>query len=154
MQVFAGEAGRGGVDVSFRNVKIKILDRKVDQWMWMTSCTGSVRRILKTVELRTRHQTRRVDFQGSQRPDEFARYGRRTRWGGRWKIQNRKNVYLSLCWRTFKLKKVIKSFIPELRSHKFFLFQDSYVLCIYVMNILCTFRIFMYDYVTMLRNFF
>ena len=44
------------------------------------------RRILgdlkKSVELRTRHRTRRVDFWGSQRPDEFARYGRRTRWGG------------------------------------------------------------------------
>ena len=41
------------------------------------------------------------------------------------------------------------SFVPELRSHKWFLcFGDSYVLCIYVMNILCTFHIFMYGYVT------
>ena len=29
----------------------------------------------------------------------------------------------------------------------FFVFRDSYVLCIYVMNILCTFHIFMYGYV-------
>ena len=29
----------------------------------------------------------------------------RTKWGGgRWKSQNRKSVYLSLCWRTFNLK--------------------------------------------------
>ena len=29
--------------------------------------------------------------------------------------------------------KVIKSFVPELRSRKcFFVFQDSYVLCIYI----------------------
>ena len=28
------------------------------------------------------------------------------------------------------------------------MFRDSYVLCIYVMNSLCTFRIFMYGYVT------
>ena len=47
------------------------------------------------VELRTRHRTRRIDFRGSQRPDEFARHGRRTRWGGRWQSQNIKNVYLS-----------------------------------------------------------
>ena len=45
--------------------------------------------------------------------------------------------------------KVIKSFVPELRSRKcFFVFRDSYVLCIYVMNILSTFHIFMYGYVT------
>ena len=38
--------------------------------------------------------------------------------------------------------KVIKSFVLELRSCQvFFVFRDSYVLCIYVMNILCTFHI-------------
>ena len=38
--------------------------------------------------------------------------------------------------------KVIKGFVLELRSrYLFFVFRDSYVLCIYVMNILCTFRI-------------
>ena len=37
--------------------------------------------------------------------------------------------------------KVIKSFVPELRSRQlFFVFRDSHVLCIYVMNILCTFQ--------------
>ena len=41
--------------------------------------------------------------------------------------------------------KVIKSFVPEQRSrHVFFEVWDSYVLCIYVMNVPCTFRIFMY----------
>ena len=49
--------------------------------------------------------------------------------------------------------KVIKGFVPELRSrYVFFLFRDSYVLCIYVMNILCTFHIFVYGYVTLLRR--
>ena len=62
------------------------------------------RRILgilkKSVELRTRLRTGRVDFWGSLRPDEFARYGRRTSWGGgRWKSQHRKT-----CRKTFKLK--------------------------------------------------
>ena len=45
--------------------------------------------------------------------------------------------------------KVIKSFVPELRSRQvFFVFRDSYVIYIWVMNILCTFHIFMYGYVT------
>ena len=44
--------------------------------------------------------------------------------------------------------KVIKCFVPELRSrYVFFVFRDSNVLCIYVMNILCTFPIFIYGYV-------
>ena len=91
-------------DVSFRDVKIKIPNRG----MWMTSCTGSARRILgdlkKSVELRTRHRTRRVDFRGSLRPDEFVRYGHRTRWGGgRWKSHHRKIVHLSsLCRKELK----------------------------------------------------
>ena len=33
----------------------------------------------------TRHRKRRVDYRGSQRADEFARYGRRRRWGGQMK---------------------------------------------------------------------
>ena len=38
--------------------------------------------------------------------------------------------------------KGIKGFVHELRSrYVFFVFRDSYVLCIYVMNILCTFHI-------------
>ena len=37
--------------------------------------------------------------------------------------------------------KVIKGFVPELRSrYVFFVFRDSYVQCIYVMNILCLFH--------------
>ena len=41
--------------------------------------------------------------------------------------------------------KVIKGFVPEQRSRfVFFEFQDSYVLWMYVMNVPCTFRIFMY----------
>ena len=41
--------------------------------------------------------------------------------------------------------KVIKGFVRELRSrYVFFVFRDSYVLCIYVMNSLCTFHISVY----------
>ena len=49
--------------------------------------------------------------------------------------------------------KVIKGFVHELRSRNvFFVFRDSYVLCICVMNILCTFHIFRYGYVTQIEN--
>ena len=92
----------------------------------MTSCTGSVRGGFggfweKSVELRTRDRTRRVDFRGWLRRDEFVRYGRCTRWGGgRWKSQNRKNLYLSPDVEEPLNSKVIKSFVPELRSRKCF----------------------------------
>ena len=70
---------------------------------------------------------------------------------GRWKSQ----VYLSpYVEKLFNSKVIKKSFVPELRSrHVFFVFQDSYVLCIYVRNILCTFPIFMYGYVTPILGF-
>ena len=46
--------------------------------------------------------------------------------------------------------KVIKDFVPELRSrHVFFVFRNSYVLCINVMNILCTFHISVPGYGTL-----
>ena len=60
---------------------------------------------------------------------------------GRWKSQNRKNVYLSpyveepLNW------KVIKSFVPELRSRKCFsCFEIPMFYVIYFTNIPCTFQ--------------
>ena len=74
----------------------------------------------KLVELKTRHRLKRIDFRGLQRPDKFVRYGHRMRWGCRWKSQNRKNVYLSPYVEEPLNSKVIKSFVPELRSCKCF----------------------------------
>ena len=104
--------------------------------MRVTSRTGSARRIWgiskKVRELKARHRTRRFDFWGSLRRDELARYGRRARWGPDKKASIKKKLSLSLCRRTFKLKGN-KRFIPELRSrYVFFVFRDSYVLCMYV----------------------
>ena len=48
--------------------------------------------------------------------------------GGRWKSQNRKNVYLSPYVEEPLNSKVIKNFVPELRS-RVFVFRDSCVLC-------------------------
>ena len=69
----------------------------------------------------------------------------RTRWGAACeKARIERCAALSLCRRTFKLKGN-KSFVPEQRSrYVFFVFRDSYVLYMYVMNIPRTFRIFMY----------
>ena len=100
----------------------------------------------KSVDLRTRHRTRRVDFRGSQRPDEFARYGRRTIWeGGRWKSQNRKNLYLSPYVEEPLNPKVIKSFVPELRSRKCFSYFGIPMFYVYM---LWTFYVrFTYPYI-------
>ena len=84
-----------------------------------------------------------VEFCLGRRRLTFACLGRVPHeMGGIWKSQNRKNVYLSPYVEEPLNSKVIKSFVPELRSrYVFFVFRDSYVLCIYVMNILCTFHV-------------
>ena len=119
--------------------------------MWMTSCTGSACggfwEIWKSRELRTRHRMKRVDFRDSQRPDEIAHYGRYTRWGADGKVIIER-LCVSLPYVETFNSKVIKGFVPELSRYVFFVFWDSYVLCIYVMNILCTFPICMYGFVT------
>ena len=110
----------GGADMSLRDVTISQIGGC--EWRHALEAHGGFGEIWKSqlVELRTRHRTRRVNFQGSQRPDKFVCYGRRRRWGGRWKSQNRKNVYLSPYVEEPLNSKVIKSFVPELRSRKCF----------------------------------
>ena len=86
----------------------------------------------KLVELRTGHRTRRVDFRLL-----VEALGRcRTRWRGRWKSQNRNNVYLPPYVEKPLNSKVIKSFVPELRSrYMFFEFRDSYVLSLWAFDV-------------------
>ena len=114
----------GGADVSLRDVTRAQMGNRAKEcdWRHAPEARGGFWEFWrKLVELRTRHRTRRVDFRGSLRPAEFARYGRCTRWGrGRWKSQNRKNVYLSPYVEEPLNSKVIKSFVPELRSRKCF----------------------------------
>ena len=112
-----------GEDVSFTDVKIKIPDRTTDvnDVMHRKRARWILGDLKKSVELRTRHQTGRVDFRGSQRPDKFARYGRCTRWGeadGKARIER---MCISLPYVEEPLNsKVIKSFVSELRSRKCF----------------------------------
>ena len=56
--------------------------------------------------------------------------------GGGWKSQNKKNVYLSPYVEEPLNSKVIKSFVPELRSrYVFFEFRDSYVLSLWTFDV-------------------
>ena len=56
--------------------------------------------------------------------------------GGRWKSQNRKNVYHSPYVDEPFNSKVIKSFGPDLRSRKcFFVFRNSYVLSLWTFDV-------------------
>ena len=76
---------------------------------------------------------------------------------GRWKSQNRKNVYLSPYVEESLNSKVIKSFVPELRSRKCFLCFEIPMLYIYIyiyMNIICPFRISVSGYGTDGLNYY
>ena len=53
--------------------------------------------------------------------------------GGRWKSQNRKNVYLSPYVEEPLNSKVIKSFVPELRSRKCFSCFDIPMFYVYML---------------------
>ena len=100
--------------------------------------------LLRTVELSSNVRRRRLTF--GARGGLTAGVAHR---GGRWKSRHRKIVPLSFFCRKSSNSKVIKSFVPELRSRQvLFVFRDSYVIYIWVMNILCKFHIFMYGYVT------
>ena len=115
--------------------------------MWMMSCTGNVRGGFwgiwkKSVELSSYPGRRRLTFACWPKPGQWPCGGRHTWFGadGNVSIERR---YLSLLMsKNLFNSKVMKSFVHEQRRRKcFFVFRDSYVLCIYVMNILCTFHI-------------
>ena len=135
-----------GADVSFRDVKIKIPDRG----MWMTSCTGSARKILGDLK----KSVSWVDFCLGRRRLAFAcsptqasglvASATRVGGGGKWKGQNRKNVYLSPYVEKPLNSKVIKSFGPELRSRKWF---SCFEITMFYVYMLWTFYVlFTYPY--------
>ena len=94
--------------------------------MWMTSCTGSTRggfcgfeKIQLNWELVTEREG--STFGGRRGQTNLRATGAARDGGlGRWKSQNRKNVYLSPYVEEPLNSKVIKSFVPELRSRKCF----------------------------------
>ena len=114
------------------------------------------RRILGILKkLRTRHRTRRVDFRGLQTnlcAKGTARDGGGVGWGGvGWKSQNRKNVYLSPYVEEPLNSKVIKSFVPELRSRKSF---SCFGILMFYVYLLWTFCVrFPYSCMGMLHSY-
>ena len=76
---------------------------------------------------------KKVDFRSSPRPCDGCRT---------WCRADGKVSRERLCISSLMSKNLLKSFVPELRCHKcFFVFWDSYVIYIWVMNILCLFHI-------------
>ena len=115
--------------------------------MWMMSCTGSGRggfgEIWKNQQLRTRLRTGKFDFRGSLRPDEFVRYGCRTWWGADGKVIIER-LCISLPYAETFNSKVIKGFVPELRSRKCF---SCFVIPMFYVYMLWTFYVrFTYPY--------
>ena len=108
-----------GEDMSFTDVKIKVSDRKVDQWMWMMWCTGSARGgfggfekvswVLRSEEEGWLLLARNGLVAGATRVEGGA-YGKAS-------IQRLcLSPYVEIPFNA----KVIKSFVPELRSRKCF----------------------------------
>ena len=111
-------------------------DGKQGYEVWMTSRTESARRILEILK--------KVSGDKNWTPNEkgwlslaHGGLGQLShKMGGRWKSQNRNNVYLSPCVEEPLNSKVIKSFVPELRSrYVFFEFRDSYVLSLWTFDV-------------------
>ena len=91
-----------GADVSFRDVTIETPGRKCDRWMWMTSCTGSVRGGFGGCEKKLESWVLASEKDGW--PSELIEALRRVPrvMGSRWKSQHRKIVPLSSsCRKTF-----------------------------------------------------
>ena len=91
---------------------------------------------------------RRLTFACSSKPSQWPlwRVPHEMGWG-RWKSQNRKNVYLSPYVEEPLNSKVIKSFVPELRSRKYF---SCFEIPMFYVYMLWTVHVhFTYSYVAM-----
>ena len=138
----------GGEDVSNRDVTIAQMENgatecgwrhapkasggfwKVCEWSWGESCLG--RRLLT--------------FACSRMP-----WAGVAQHGGRWKSQNRKKVYLSPYVEEPLNSKVIKCFLPEQRSRKYFRvsrFLGYMYVYTNIMNVRCTFHVSLSGYGT------
>ena len=123
----------GGMDVSLRDVTIAQIGNGATVCGWRRA-----QRILGILKSHLVELSPALEEDGWL---SFARRGLATgayEMEGRWK---RKNVYLSPYVEEPLNSKVITSFIPELRSRKCFLCFKIPMFYVYVMKILCTFRI-------------
>ena len=113
----------------------------------MTSRTGSARRGFggfwkKLSWVLPREKTVGFRLLAEAKPGQWPCGGCHTCCGG---VADGKVIIERLCIslpyvETFN-SKVIKGFVPEISRYVFFVFRNPYVLCIYVMNIICTFYV-------------
>ena len=112
------------------------------EWRHAPEARGGLWEIWRKLESwKTRRRTRRFDFWGSLRRDEFARRGIRTRSGAKWIRRHSEIVSLSPYVETFN-SKLIKRFHTWTRSpYVFSNFEiPMFFICSIVMNIICLFR--------------
>ena len=148
MQVFMRA---GGADVSLRDITIAQMGNGAREWGWRHApeARGGFWRFWKSQLVQFCLGKRQLAFACSLKPGQWPSGGCHTCWGGADGKVIIERLCISLPYVETFNSKVIKRFVPELRSrYVFFVFRDSYVLCIYVMIILCTFHILMYGYVT------
>ena len=114
----------GGADISLRDITIAQIGNGAREcgWCHAPEAHGGFWGFWKSqlVELRTGQQTRRSTFGSRRGQTNLRATGAARDGGGRRKSQNRKNVYLSPHVEEPLNSKVIKSFVPELRSRKCF----------------------------------
>ena len=126
----------GGADVSLRDITIAQRGNGASkcEWRHAPEAYGGFWDFKKSVELRP--------TSGEDGWLSLARRGlgqvSQEMWGCRWKSQNRKNLYLSPCVEEPLNSKVIKNFVPELRSPKCFSCFEipmSYVIYIWTLYV-------------------
>ena len=142
-----------GADVSLKDVTIA-RDGKRGYRVRMTPRAGSARRIWgiwRKSRVEARHWKRRLTFACSQKPWAVVTWDG----GGWWKGRNREIVPLSPYVKKPLNSKVIKSFVPEQRSHYvFFEFRDLmfYVIYIWTLYVHFAYSCIWQWYITMSGN--
>ena len=118
----------------------------------VTSRTGSARKILGILKKLVKHclGRRRVAFVCLPKPGEWPCVRVSHEMVGRWKSQNRKKVYLYPYVEEPLNSKVIKGFVPELRSRKYFSCFEIPISYVYMLG---TFYVpFAYQYMAMVQQ--
>ena len=145
----AGVHAHAGADVSFIDVKINnVMHRKVNDAMYRKR-TEDFGRFEKVSWVEFCLGRRRLAFACPSKPGQWLCGACHTCWGGYGKVIIER-LCISLPYVETFNSKVIKGFVPELRSHYvFFVFRDSCVPMIYTWTFYVRFT---YPYLAMLNS--
>ena len=134
----------GGADMSLRDVTIAQMWNGVRECRWRHTleARGGYWGFWKSQWVEFCLGRRRLAFACLPKPGQWPCGRCHTCWWGADGKVIIERLCISLPYVETFNSKVIKGFVPELRScYVFFVFRDSYVLCLYVMNLLCMFHI-------------